>query len=161
MTLSFFDIILAVIFAYFSVSGLIRGFCKEAFSLIGLIGGIWLAYTYYPVLSPHLSFITGEAWRTIASYIIIFLAVNFVASFLAFVMQGLLSLAMLPWADKLAGLVLGFGKAVLLSSVIVLITQRFFGNADFLENSFILPYLLNFIESVRGYIPSEFFNINF
>ncbi len=161
MTLSFYDIILATIFAYFCISGLIRGFCKEAFSLIGLIGGLWLAYTYYPMLSPHLSFISGETWRTIAAYLIIFLSFNFITSFLAFIMQGILNLAMLPWADKLAGFVLGFGKAVLLSSIIVLVTQRFFGNAEFLKKSFLMPYLTNFIESVRAYIPHEFFNISF
>ncbi len=161
MTLSFFDIFVVTIFAYFCISGLIRGFCKEAFSLIGLIGGLWLAYTYYPLLSQHLSFINGETWRTITAYLIIFLGFNFITSFLAFVMQGFLNLAMLPWADKLAGFVLGFGKAVLLCSIVVLITQRFFGNADFLKNSFFLPYLTNFVESVRAYIPSDFFNISF
>ncbi len=161
MTLSLFDIIIATIFAYLSVSGLLRGFCKEAFGLLGLIGGLWLAYKYYPMLSPHLTFINGETWRIIVAYLIIFLGVNFVASFLAFVMQGLLTLAMLPWADKLAGLILGFGKAVFLCSVITLITQRYFGNADFLQNSFLLPYLTNFIENVRDHIPNEFFNMKF
>ncbi len=161
MSTSFFDIFIVVIFVYFCVSGLIRGFCKEAFSLVGLIGGIWLAYTYYPVISPYFSFINSETWRTIAAYFVIFLGVNFVTSFLAILMQGILNLAMLPWADKLAGFVLGFGKSVLLCSVVVLVTQHFFGNADFLKNSLFLPYMTNFVESVRAYIPNDFFNFSF
>ncbi len=160
MAFSFFDIIIAIIFAYFSLSGLMRGFCKEAFSLIGLIGGLWLAYTYHPLLSQHLTLIDGEVWRTIAAYIIIFMGTNILAGLCAVILQSILTLAMLPWADKLAGFMLGLVKAIVLCSILTLIIQRFFGNANFLQDSFLLPYLTNFIENIRAYIPHEFFSIN-
>ncbi len=161
MAFSFFDGIIIIIFTYFSISGLMRGFCKEVFSLVGLIGGIWLAYTYHPLVSPHLTLIDGEIWRTIAAYFLIFLGTNIAAGLCAVILQSILTLAMLPWADKLAGIILGLVKGILLCSIITLIVQRFFGNADFLQNSFLLPYLTNFIESIRAYIPQEFFSINF
>ncbi len=160
MAFSYFDIVIALIFAYFSLSGLMRGFCKEIFSLLGLIGGLWLAYTYHPILSPYLTLIDGEVWRTIAAYILIFLGTNILAGLCAVILQSILTLAMLPWADRLAGFMLGVVKAIVLCSILMLIVQRFFGHADFLQNSLFLPYLTNFIENVRAYIPHEFFSIN-
>ncbi len=160
MEFSFFDIFIAIIFAYFSIFGLVRGFCKEFFSLVGLIGGLWLAYTYHPMLSVHLTLIDGESWRTIAAYLLLFLGANIVAGLCAVVMQSILTLAMLPWADKLAGCILGIAKATFLCSIVILITERFFGQAEFLQNSFLLPYLNNFIESIRAYIPHDFFQSN-
>ncbi len=157
MAFSFFDIFIAIIFAYFSISGLVRGFCKEFFSLVGLIGGLWLAYTYHPVIVPYLTLIDGEAWRTMGAYILIFLGANIAAGLAAVLSQSILTLAMLPWADKLAGCILGIAKATFLCSVVILIVERFFGHADFLESSFLLPYLTNFIESIRAYIPHDFF----
>ncbi len=157
MEFSFFDIFIAIIFVYFSVSGLMRGFCKEFFGLVGLIGGLWLAYTYHPVISSYLTLIDGEAWRTMGAYILIFLGANIAAGLAAVLLQSILTLAMLPWADKLAGCILGIAKATFLCSVVILIVERFFGHADFLDNSFLLPYLTNFIESIRAYIPHDFF----
>ncbi len=157
MEFSFFDIFIAIIFAYFSISGLFRGFCKEFFSLAGLIGGLWLAYTYHAELSVHLTLIDGEAWRTIAAYGLIFIGANIVAGLCAVVLQSILTLAMLPWADKLAGCLLGIAKATFICSVVILITERFFGHAEFLQNSLLLPYLNNFIESIRAHIPHDFF----
>ncbi len=160
MAFSFFDAIIAIIFIYFSFSGLMKGFCKEVFGLLGLIGGIWLAYTYHPALSPHLTLIDGENWRTVGAYALIFLGTNILAGLCAVLLQSILTLAMLPWADKLAGLILGFVKATVLCSIVILLIQRFFGNVDFLQESFLIPYLTNFIESIRAYIPQEFFSIN-
>ena len=160
MPFNFFDILIVLIFAYFSVSGFIRGFCKEIFGIIGFIAGIWLAYTYHPMVSPYLTIIEHEVWRTLASYAIIFIATNIIASACSFLLRSILTLAMLPWADRLAGCILGFAKAVLLSSLIIIILQSVLGYTNFLEKSFLLPYLTNFVENIRTYIPQEIFTIN-
>ena len=159
MPFNLFDLIIALVFSYFSVTGLIRGFCKEIFGIIGFIAGIWLAYTYHPLVSEHLVFLEKEAWRTIAAYVSIFLSVNILARVCASLSQSILTLAMLPWADKLAGLILGFIKAILLSSIAVIIIQKF-GQPSFLQDSYLLPHLTNFVENMRNFIPQDFFTIN-
>ncbi|MGF0000195.1 CvpA family protein [Desulfovibrio sp. SGI.133] len=127
------DGIIVLALAVFAVRGACTGLVGEAASLLSLVGGFWVASHFYSVLAQHLTFIT--AWRDLASYVLLFLAVFIAVGLL----QKLLPFSCTGWIDKVAGGLLGLARGVLIMAVILLILQTIFGNAGFLRHSRVLP----------------------
>lgn len=128
-----FDVIIVLALAVFAVRGACTGLVGEAAGLLSLVGGFWVASRFYSVLAQHLTFIT--AWRDLASYVLLFLAVFIAVGLL----QKLVPFSCTGWIDKVAGGLLGLARGVLLMAVILLILQPIFGNAGFLRHSRVLP----------------------
>ncbi len=157
MTMNMLDIAVCLILAFFAVRGLLRGFAKEVLGLVGLIGGLWVAYTYYPVLAQHLSFFKAEVWRNLLAYIMLFLGVNVMTGILAHVLHQVLAWAFLAWLDKLCGAAIGLIKGIFLCAIIVTVGQYFFAENVHFTSSAILPHFNRFLEFVQTHIPQDIF----
>lgn len=103
-----------------------HGFVGEVAGVVSLVGGFWAAHAYHSLLSPRLTAIADPAWRTIAAYVLIFLAVILVVAVLARLLQKILSFSFVSWADRLAGGLLGLAKGVLLCALALLVLQNSF-----------------------------------
>jgi membrane protein required for colicin V production len=120
-TLSYFDIIVTTLVTLLGLKGLFRGFIKEFFALIGIVGGVFIA-----------SRIASNTGELIANFIPIdnnntMLLIGFVASFIAIwlivymlgtVFSKIFSLSGLGVFDKILGFVFGAGKIFLFFSII-------------------------------------------
>ncbi|MCC6765994.1 MAG: CvpA family protein [Deltaproteobacteria bacterium] len=115
------DVVLAVVLALFALRGFWRGFSREVFALIGLVGGVAAAGVYYPdgvaMLPPEVP----EIARPALAFLGIFLAVALAAKLAGLLVQRLLGLVLLSPLDRLGGVVFGAAKgaAVLTLGVIV------------------------------------------
>ncbi|MDO5483935.1 MAG: CvpA family protein [Desulfovibrionaceae bacterium] len=150
-----FDLILVLVLVYFTMRGFWHGFVGEVAGLVSLIGGFWAANSFHAALSPYLTFIVDPGWRTIAAYVLIFLAVILAVAIVARILQKILSLAFVSWADRLAGGVLGLAKGILLCSLVLILLQKIFYNAPFLQHSRVLPYFNTLITHIRSWLPPE------
>ncbi len=159
MDFNYFDIAVIAILSLFAVRGMLRGFVKEIFSLIGLVGSIWAAYHYYPLVATYLTFFENEMWRNVAAYFIIFAAGMIVINVFIVLTQGVLSLSFLSWLDKLLGFGFGLCKGLLICSIIVTIAQGFFNDTSMIKEALTMPYLNMLIEYVRTHIPQDLFNL--
>ena len=112
-----FDLIIVLALVFFAGRGFVRGFVGEVAGVVSLVGGFWAAHAYHSLLSPRLTAIADPAWRTIAAYVLIFLAVILVVAVLARLLQKILSFSFVSWADRLAGGLLGLAKGVLLCAL--------------------------------------------
>lgn len=150
-----FDLIIVLALVFFAGRGFAHGFVGEVAGVVSLVGGFWAAHAYHPLLSPRLTSIADPAWRTIAAYVLIFLAVILAVAVLARILQKILSFSFVSWADRLAGGLLGLAKGVLLCAVVLLLLQKLFGDAEFLRHSRALPYFNSLISQVRGWLPPD------
>ncbi len=114
------DAICLLLIIGFSFWGLIRGFIREAFSLGGIILGVFLGLSlnagFGAILTPLLG-VEADMGQILA-FIIIFLLVSLLISLLGVLVKKAAKFVLLGWLDRLLGLVFGFVKGVLIASVV-------------------------------------------
>lgn len=86
---------------------------------------------------------------------LIFLAVLIAVALVARILQKILSFSFVAWADKLAGGAVGLAKGTLLCALALLLLQKFFAQAAFMQHSRTLPYFNALIAQVRGWLPPD------
>ena len=157
MSMNYLDILLVCILGLFALRGVFQGFIAEAAGLISLLGGFWCSYHYYPQAAPYITFVEDAAWRQIIAYAAIFLGVFLLTGILARILQKLLSLSFMVWLDKLAGLVFGLLKGLVICSLLLIAIKTFLDDAPFLRSSVITPYLRSVIETLYDLLPPDLF----
>lgn len=120
------DLVLAVIVGYCLIRGVFRGLIKELSSIIGVAGGFYAAFTYYPILAGQLArWITNPGYLNILSFLTIFMVVCVVVSIAGVVIKYLMNIAFLGWTDRFSGALFGTIKGVLITSVLILVLTTF------------------------------------
>ena len=150
-----FDLLVVLTLVVFAGRGFFQGFVAEVAGLVALLGGFWAAHHYHALLAPRLTAIADPSWRGIAAYVLIFLAVLIAVALVARILQKILSFSFVAWADKLAGGAVGLAKGTLLCALALLLLQKFFAQAAFMQHSRTLPYFNALIAQVRGWLPPD------
>ena len=123
MEINYFDLVLAIIILFLGLKGVINGFFKELFGLIGIIGGIFLASRVGDSVGEYLSNIIFKFENHAAISFTGFLAT--LAFFWLFmviigaIFKKLSSMSGLGPVDKLLGFLFGASKFFLIAAVIV------------------------------------------
>lgn len=122
-----FDLFCAGLIVFFAIFGAVRGFIRQAFGLLGFIGGILLARLAAPAFGEafgkdlHLA----PALATAALAFILFIAAELVAGFLGRVVHKQLGGGVAGGLNRVGGSWIGGGKGVLvvwaLASLVALI----------------------------------------
>jgi membrane protein required for colicin V production len=138
-----FDIAIVVIVGYSLIRGLFRGLVKEVSSIIGVLGGFYAAYSYYPVLAKLLTHVVSDpGWVNILSFLLIFVAVIIMVNILGIIIKYLLNITFLGWVDRLGGIAFGLLKGVLIVSVLFMILTAFLPKkTPLLGNSTLAPHV--------------------
>lgn len=115
------DVGLAVVLAFFAVRGFQRGFSREIFALIGLVGGVAVAGAEYAGAALQLPPEVPDVARPAVAFLGIFLGVALAAKLAGMLVQHLLGLVLLSPLDRLGGVIFGAAKgaAVITLGVIV------------------------------------------
>ena len=152
-----FDILIIIILGYSIVRGLFRGLVKEASSIIGVLGGFYAAYSYYPMLAKWLSgLITDPSYLNILSFLVIFCGVLIIISILGVVVKYLLNVAFLGWVDRICGVGFGLIKGILIISVLFIILTTFLPKgAPLIKSSILAPHAIWIAEKMVHAVPKE------
>ena len=116
-----FDLIVLIVVAFLGFTGLRRGLIEEAFKLIGLVLGSYLAMRYYSLgiwLIKDI-FSIAEGVQTVVGFLIVFLIVYFTVKILAMILKRLVKALSLVWLDRLTGFCFGALKALLIMAIVV------------------------------------------
>ncbi len=150
-----FDILILVVLAWALCRGIFRGFIREAASIIGVIAGFYLAYTYYPRLSLFLlEWVKQNPLLHPMSFALIFLLVLMVVNLLAAGIRQLMSLALLGWVDRFLGAAFGFVKGMVVVVVLfALITTFMPVNAPVLRDSVLIHGVAEAADVLIGMVP--------
>jgi membrane protein required for colicin V production len=104
------DVVLAVILAFFALRGFQRGFSREIFALIGLVGGVAAAGANYVDAAVMLPPEVPEIVRPAVAFAGIFLGVALAAKLAGMLIHRLLGLTLLSPLDRAAGILFGAAK---------------------------------------------------
>jgi membrane protein required for colicin V production len=115
------DVVLAVVLALFALRGFQRGFSREIFALIGLVGGVAAAAALYADTAVMLPPEVPDIARPALAFAGIFLGVALAAKLVGMLVHRVLGLTLLSPLDRVAGILFGAAKgaAVLVMAVAV------------------------------------------
>lgn len=133
-----------MILGYCLVRGIFRGLIKELSSIIGVLGGFYAGYSYYPILATPLSRWIGKmGYANIVSFLILFVGVYLVISILGVIIKYLMNIAFLGWTDRLCGALFGACKGLLIVSVVVVMLTTFLTrNETILRESIVVRHTM-------------------
>jgi len=120
---SLLDLISIALILFLGIKGFFRGFVKETFGLIGIIGGIYVASRYAQTLGSYLDVNFLHLQNKGSLYLIGFIAA-LIAFWLVAIMVGsllgkLVSSSGLGIVDKIFGFAVGGAKIFLIFSIII------------------------------------------
>jgi len=155
--MNLFDIIVIVILGYCLIRGIFRGLVKELSSIIGVFGGFYAAYTYYPVLAKPLSkWIANAGYLNILSFLIIFCGVFIIISILGIIINYLLKIVFLGWLDRVSGAMFGAMKGILIVSVLLIALTAFLPKGTpVIKDSLLSPYVTLVSEKMAKVISKD------
>lgn len=151
------DIVIIIILGYGLIRGIFRGMVKEISSIVGVFAGFYAAYSYYPLVSEILEdWITNVPFLNILSFMLIFCIIFFLISILGVIIKYLMHVASLGWMDRLLGASLGFGKSVLIVSIILVVLTAFLPKgAPIIKTSLLSPHVSVISEMLAQVISIE------
>jgi len=152
-----FDVFIILVLGYSIVRGLFRGLVKEVSSIIGVLGGFYAAYSYYPMVAKLLSgLITEQSYLNILSFLIIFCGILIIISILGVVIKYLLNVAFLGWIDRVCGVGFGLIKGVLIVTVLFIILTTFLSKgAPLIKKSILAPHVIWISEKMVDLVSQE------
>jgi len=152
-----FDILVVTILTYGLIRGIFRGLVRELSSIVGVLGGFYAAYTYYPHVAKLISpWISDVAYLNIVSYMTIFSVVVIVVGILAVVIKYLLNIAYLGWVDRVCGALFGLLKGGLVVSVVFIVLTAFLPKgAPVVKNATLSPHISMVSEVMAKVISKE------
>lgn len=135
-----FDVISLALVLILGIKGVINGFVKEVFGLLGIIGGIFFASRYAPeagkMINDHLFAFGNQASLYLFGFVAVLIVFWITCIFLGYLIAQALSLSGLGMIDKLAGFIVGSMKIFLVFSVFAVTLS----NIEFIRSR-IEPYV--------------------
>jgi len=114
------DIGLLLVLAVGAAAGLARGLVRIMIGILSLVVAFFLASRYQDTLAATLiSRHVSETPARIGAYVLVFVATMVAGGLVAWVVGKILKLAMLSWADRLAGAAFGIVGAMLAAAFVV------------------------------------------
>lgn len=148
-----FDLVVVLTLVFFTFRGFSNGLIVEIAGICALVCGFLAARAWHANLAPYLEFIKDPSWQVIVSCVIIFMGVMLAIGFLARILQKMVNYSFVGWLNRLAGALLGLAKGILLWAFIFIILDSLFHNADFMQNSRVLPYFKIILQQLQQWLP--------
>jgi membrane protein required for colicin V production len=153
--MNYLDITIIIILGASAIYSIIKGFIRDAFSLLAVILGIVAALLFYPTGAKMLDgLITSPQIANIVSFAVIFLAVSIIVSIVGMLISKMIKTADLSFYDRVAGGVFGLIKGYILVAVLVIILTTLFPTS--VESSRIAPYIVRSINVVTDILPENY-----
>ncbi len=113
--------LIGLIFIFF-VSGLLRGFTKEVFSLVFWILAIWVSLMFSREFSGFLeSTISHPSARMVASFVALFAITLSLGGLIGFLLSVLAKKTGLTFMDRFGGMVFGVVRGMIVVTVVVIL----------------------------------------
>lgn len=116
------DIVIPVIIAISALFSLMRGFVREALSLVGWLAAFWIALTFAKNLADlFLGGIATPSLRIVVAFTILFVATLVLAALINHLASQLVKRTGLTGTDRMIGMIFGVVRGVVVVCVLVLL----------------------------------------
>ena len=160
---NYFDLFVGTLILFLALKGVISGFVKEVFGLIGVVGGIFLAFRYGDSVGVKvdemLYHFDSQGAVSLAGFAVTLFGVWIIAVIIGFMINRLISISGLGVIDRLLGFIVGGAKIFLLFSVIVYSLAQIeivkINTAQYVKDSFFYPLFITTGEYLVKLNPNE------
>jgi membrane protein required for colicin V production len=151
------DYCILVVILISTLISLLRGFMREAISLVTWIVAFWCAFHFSNQLDSVLSpYISNATFRIISSCSIIFIIILIFGTMFNFLISLLVTKTGLSGTDRLLGMMFGLMRGVLLVAVILLfIATTAFSQETWFKNSQLIPQFKFIIVWLKSFLPDK------
>jgi membrane protein required for colicin V production len=132
-----------------------RGFIRDIFSILALLGGVLLALKFYYIGQSFLStWIHNLYISRIGGFFIVFVVISLLIWISGRVLRRTIRAIHLSWIDRWAGLAFGLIKGIVIAGIFVMILWAFLpSKSKIFENSRLAPIILRMIKGVSPIFP--------
>ena len=163
MEYSYFDIVISVVVLFLGLKGIINGFFKELFGLVGIIGGIFIASRVGDSVGHYLSDLIfnfdSNAAITFTGFLFTLAVFWLFMVLIGVIFKKLSSISGLGIFDRILGFVFGASKFFLIAAVIAYATYNIKAMRttidSTMEGSFMFPVLVKTGDFIMQIDPSS------
>ena len=151
------DYAILAIIGLSTLISLIRGFAKEAVSLVIWISAFFIASTFYANLANLLTEISDQFLRNAAAVTILFISTLVIGALINYLIGQLVSKTGLSGTDRILGLVFGGLRGVLIVSAMIFFVDAFTGveNTQWWKSSKLIPEFKLVVEWFFEYLKES------
>nr|WP_086940727.1 CvpA family protein [Thaumasiovibrio occultus] len=151
------DIVILGIIAFSALVSLIRGFVKEALSLVIWFGAFFVSSQFYAQLSVYFTRIDDATIRNAAAAAALFVATLIVGAVVNYVIGQLVQKTGLSGTDRVLGIAFGALRGVLIMAAILFFADAFTGlnNSDWWQQSELIPHFQVIIKWFYSYLEES------
>lgn len=155
MTFAPIDICFLIIILIFSLSALAKGFIKELFGKVSVIGGLALSIIFTPKLNAYVSkSISNQIVSKVLSFLLIFICVFLIINILQHIIAKIFSGEIMRGLDRTLGFALGVAEGLVVVTFIItiLVLQPWFDVQPILTDSRFVDLLSGVVDSSSQYL---------
>lgn len=136
----------------------VRGFVREAISLVTWIAAFWIAHQYGQEFATRfLTMIEVGQMRSIIAAAILFFAVLLVGAFINYSINSFVNVTGLSPIDRILGMAFGFARGILLVAVLMLLGQLTqLDKKPWWAESQLIPEFSGVTEWLKSFVPEQF-----
>jgi membrane protein required for colicin V production len=149
------DFVLLAIILVSGMISLIRGFIREALSLVTWVAAIWIAIMFHDQVTPYFSeHISDLILRDIAAFAALFISVVLIGGLVGLIISMLVASSGLTGTDRALGVAFGLARGVVIGAVVVMLAgQTEITSSQPWEASQMRPYLQPVADWLSRYMP--------
>ena len=158
------DYAILTIIGISALISILRGFVREALSLLGWIVAIWVSLSFADEIAALLiDKISLPSVRTASAFLILFFACLIVAGVINYLAGKLIEKTGLSGTDRMLGVVFGTVRGAVVVGILVLLAGFTAVPQDpWWDQSMLLKHFESMAVELRGFLPSEIAaNINY
>ena len=152
-----FDYIVLAVLGFSILLSVMRGLVKEVLSILAWFVAFYVGRTYTDQMLPLIpTDIPSESLRTLAAFLVLFLATLLLATLLAIAISAIFKKIGLGWLNRMLGAVFGAlrgGVLLLLVATVVTLTPA--AQSPSWQASSAAPVLLGAVKGVKMLLPPE------
>lgn len=135
--------------------GIIRGFVKEALSLTSWIVALWVSFNFSDYLAAlFVEKIETESLRLAIAFVSLFIVTLIIGMLVNYIIGQLVSKTGLAGTDRLLGLLFGFGRGILIVSLVLLMgSLTSLTTTSWWQESHLIKYFQVLIDLLHNYLP--------